>query len=75
MHKKTCFCCAQVPGEQPAIWGLKASSEIARNAADSGCDAVCCSLMPAAYLSHLGRYGCSLCCCGAWCLTVRAPPA
>lgn len=40
MHKKTRFCCAQVPGEQPAIWGLKASSEIARNAADCAPDAM-----------------------------------
>ncbi|EGO8551513.1 hypothetical protein EJE56_19030 [Escherichia coli] len=40
MHKKTRFCCAQVPGEQPAIWGLKASSEIARNVADCAPDAM-----------------------------------
>ncbi|WP_097305998.1 hypothetical protein [Escherichia coli] len=40
MHKKTRFFCAQVPGEQPAIWGLKASSEIARNAADCTPDAM-----------------------------------
>ncbi|EEW2185828.1 hypothetical protein D9I94_14380 [Escherichia coli] len=40
MHKKTRFCCAQVPGEQPAIWGLKASSESSRNAADCAPDAM-----------------------------------
>lgn len=40
MHKKTRFFCAQVTGEQPAIWGLKASSEIARNVADCAPDAM-----------------------------------
>ncbi|MED9016958.1 hypothetical protein RCM34_07670 [Escherichia coli] len=40
MHKKTRFYRARVPGEQPAIWGLKASSEIARNAADCAPDAM-----------------------------------
>ncbi|WP_207105284.1 hypothetical protein, partial [Escherichia coli] len=39
-RKQRRFCGARLPGEHPALWGLQAPAESARNAADCAPDAM-----------------------------------